>query len=416
MLNHLNNNRMNCNIFNIGKIEICRCSQKDYFEYGFDRFHYLKGIGCGAMCYLAYVNDEVAAFLSILAMPIRGHGNCVIFHRIVVMEKWRGLGLGRFLTLLISGMLKNVGKEVYMKVQSKSMGKWQERERLLWEATPRNRRTRTLTKGDVERNKARYCKAAYSHHYIGVTLKGYEWLASPVQEIHKQGLMYKRVIVDVDKVLGEIYSMDSIFMRDCHVLSIDEVIQKYRYKFSYFTKTIEGNHANTLAIFKNDNVLRLKDMANASYSQRKRIAYLNAIFRRVMRGDMAIEHLIYCLLYDNVTYNWNLEIWTVILLCRKAFTVNPQRYRDVLLSKNSYHVNVEVAKERGLTPRQASNIIRGELTATRIRELHDPTKTDKENIRIFAENGLQISVRTLKRWRMTNGFTKYNSKSDIRNS
>ena len=76
--------------------------------------------------------------------------------------------------------------------------------------------------------------------------------------------------------------------------------------------------------------------------------------------------------------------------------------------KPTYKINKEVASCKGITVGQARNIARGERTSEIIRSLYDDEKTDEENIRYFTEAGLSISVRTLKRWRKTNGYMKYN--------
>lgn len=403
------------NLFTIGKIEICRCDYKDYEKYGFADQHYLKGICYGAACYLVYIQDEVAAFASLLAMPIRGHHNCVMFHRIVVSKKWRSIGLGRLITIFLSGVWKNVGKSVYMKVQSKTMGKWQEHEGHLWEATAMNKRSRRLTKEDTERNKARYRKAAYSHRYIGVCLSEYDELTKPAAELRANGLMYNRMEVDASKILGSMLDMTPYFIKDCYLMGMKDLLSKYQTIFQYFKDSADIHKNDSLAYPSDYLELRLKDVGMMTQSRRKRIAYLNAVIRRLIVNDIGIEHLTYCLIHDNLMYGWGLSIDTLINLCRKASNANLMEYKKTLSPIKAYRVNTLVAKKKGLTNKQASNVIRGEITSQRIAELYDATKTDSENLNSFAEHGLNISLRTLKRWRASNGITKYNRKSAIPN-
>ena len=45
-----------------------------------------------------------------------------------------------------------------------------------------------------------------------------------------------------------------------------------------------------------------------------------------------------------------------------------------------------------------------------IGEFYDASLTDKENIKVMKENGLEISLGTIKRWRKENNITKYKAK------
>lgn len=193
------------NIISYAHVEVCRCENNDYFKHGFADGHYFKTIGRGAISYLFFVNGVMAAFASIIAMPIKGHTNCVMIHRVVVLPQWQHIGLGGFATLFLSGIYKSTGKDVYMKVLSKTMGKWKERESGLWLATAMNRKSRKLTKADVERNHARYRGKAYSHKYIGAEIKGYESLAMRTDEVRRRDLFYQRKSVSVGEVMGKLW-------------------------------------------------------------------------------------------------------------------------------------------------------------------------------------------------------------------
>lgn len=51
---------------------------------------------------------------------------------------------------------------------------------------------------------------------------------------------------------------------------------------------------------------------------------------------------------------------------------------------------------------------RKEIRYKRISELYTPEYTDIKNLEIFKQQGLNISLSTLKRWRKEIGITKYN--------
>lgn len=399
---------MERSILSISNFEVCRCENSDYFKYGFSDEHYFKTIGRGAVSYIFYINSETVAFASLMAMPIKGHTNCVIFHRIVVLPKWQHIGLGGFIALFLSGIYKNIGKEVYMKVLSKAMGRWQEKEKGLWTATAMNKRSRKLTQSDSERNHARYRQKAYSHKYIGLGLKGYEQLTTKTAEAREKGLFYNHVKLDIGKIISTLWGIKDIdLLRDCYLSPEDEIISKYGKKYQYFNSSEINDEGASLALPAEHIEIRLRDMSQASHSYCKRVVFINAMLRRKIQPNISLEHLIYCILTDKTLYNLNVKTDEVIRICRQAMWTEIDKFTSIGQHKHKYKVNLQEADIRGLTPRQASNVIRGEITSERIRELYDNGKTDEENIKAFASNGLTISLRTLKRWRKANGLCRY---------
>lgn len=398
-------------IFTSYPVEVCRCLYSDFYKYGFSEQHYFKTICKGAMCYLLFIGDEVVAFASLLAMPRKGRTDCVIFHRIVVSQRWRNRGVGGFLTLFLCGIYKSIGKEVYMKVQSKTMGKWMEREPQLWCPTAMNRVARKFTTKDRKRNKARYRKAAFSHRYVGNVIVGYEQIANPMSVMRDNNDLYKRISIDVCLIMGSLWGIDSDIIKDFNSFPVEMTLEKYDDKFEYFTHTqLEPTCEIAFRLPDDYRELRLKNMTMAALTYRRRVAYLNAIIRRLIKRNISINHLIYCLMKDNITYNFGLSIIEVFGICRKAMTTDIIQYEGIgtFAIKPTYKINKEVASCKGITVGQARNIARGERTSEIIRSLYDDEKTDEENIRYFTEAGLSISVRTLKRWRKTNGYMKYN--------
>lgn len=200
------------------------------------------------------------------------------------------------------------------------------------------------------------------------------------------------------------------FIQSCYLLSEKEIVEKYKNKYKYFQSSSIDKKYISLALPSEHIEMRLQDMSYASDEYCKRVVFLNAIIRRKIQPKISLEHLIYCLLCDNMLYKFNLIHDEVIRLSRKAMSTDMRHYSAICKTPNKYKVNRQEAERRGLTPRQASNIIRGERTSTRIRELYDESKTDEENVNAFKSYGLTISTRTLKRWRMANGYGKYKTK------
>lgn len=200
------------------KIEICRCERKEYAQ--FEHLHYLQGGICkGASCFLFRINGEIGAFASLLSMPIKGHTNALIFHRIVVFEKFQGMGLSSMIVNLFGGVYKSVGKDVYLKSDSNRMGKML-RNNSQWHTTAKNKRSRKLTKRDHERNKARHRRGAFSFKYIGECIHGYETIIKPIELIRNENLLGKWIQVDVLTIAKISYEVENlVYLQDA--LSLD---------------------------------------------------------------------------------------------------------------------------------------------------------------------------------------------------
>ena len=69
--------------------------------------------------------------------------------------------------------------------------------------------------------------------------------------------------------------------------------------------------------------------------------------------------------------------------------------------------NPDFCIKYGLSKNEVKNIASKMIRYNKIGELYDCSKKDKENLEIMKENGLEVSLSTLKRWRKENGIAKY---------
>lgn len=83
------------------------------------------------------------------------------------------------------------------------------------------------------------------------------------------------------------------------------------------------------------------------------------------------------------------------------------RYESLKGTSKKYRVNPAYCIKHGLTKKQTKQVAAKQLNSQRIGELYDCLLTDEENLQTFRNNGLNISLSTLKRWRKENGITKY---------
>lgn len=382
------------------RIEICRCEREAYNQ--FEHLHYLKGGICkGASCYQFKINGKIGAFASLLAMPFKGHCNALIFHRIVVLEPFQGLGLSTLIVNLLGGAFKSKGKDVYLKSDSKRMGKML-RSNSQWQPTAMNKRSRKLNKQDHRRNKSRHRRGAFSFRYVGDGVYGYEPIIRRIEDIRKEHLMGKWLPVDVLLLARITYRLDNpVFLRDALSMGFNALTTKYKSLYCF-----DNPHKDKL--YTTDYAIR-RTKQDTSHEYSKRLLFLNGIIR-MNQQIYTIESLIYCLLEENNNQNFKLDSHEVIRVALNVYKTDKSRYSNlinVINLQTSYKVNAEVAKNKGLTLKQASNIARKQMRAEQIAKLFNPAITDEENLRHFASNGLNISLSTLKRWRKENNYTKY---------
>ena len=378
------------------KIQICRCERSEYDR--FERLHYLSGICKGATCFQFKVDDEVAAFASLLALPMKNHTNALIFHRIVVLQQYQNLGLSSLIVNLLGGVYKHCGKTLYIKTDSTKMGKML-RNNNQWLPTQMNLRTRKLSKSDHERNKARHRRAAHCYKFDGESIYGYDYLTKPINVIRSEQLIDRYFDVNTFQIAESSYKINNPeFLRDALTLDFEVLRDKYG---SQYEITNQSNNLYTTGC----NIRR--NNLNGSLAYTKRLLFLNGIILRFQR-ETIVEGLIYHLLRENRLQSLIISNIEVIRIAFKVYNTDIAKYARLKSAFPKYRVNIDAAREQGLSPKQASNIARKQIRANKIVNLYNPELTDEENIRLMDSKGLKISLSTLKRWRKENGYTKYN--------
>ena len=84
-------------------------------------------------------------------------------------------------------------------------------------------------------------------------------------------------------------------------------------------------------------------------------------------------------------------------------------YGLIKRDKRKFIVNDKYCIKHNLNRKQVRNISRKLITYNQIGELYDFNLTDKQNVEQFKEYGLNISTKTLQRFRNEMGITKYNT-------
>ncbi|WP_291530613.1 hypothetical protein [Bacteroides sp. UBA939] len=146
---------------------------------------------------------------------------------------------------------------------------------------------------------------------------------------------------------------------------------------------------------------------------RRRKLYLNGILRRMMIDKLSFEHLLHCLVNELYYYIDNskdkIDKKQLIDIAFRSYKADLQRYKEINIRKDKrkYIVNDGYCVKHSLNKRQVSNLSKKLITYSQIGELYDVSLTDKANVEVFKEYGLNISTKTLQRFRQEMGITKY---------
>ena len=145
---------------------------------------------------------------------------------------------------------------------------------------------------------------------------------------------------------------------------------------------------------------------------RRRKLFINGIVRRLINPNITFHNLLYNLLYELVNYHSNYgadniidkkEIYKIAQDVMKKDMANYERMKG---THKKFMVNPNFCIKYGLSKNEVKGVAQKLIRYQQIGELYDCSKTDKENVRMMKDYGLELSIITLKRWRKANGITK----------
>lgn len=157
--------------------------------------------------------------------------------------------------------------------------------------------------------------------------------------------------------------------------------------------------------------IKLKDKEG-----RRRKLFINGIIRRKINPSITFDNLLYNLLYELVYYVSNYDAENIIdkreiyNIARSVMKADLSRSDGMKGTSRKFMVNPYYCAKHGVSRKKARVIASRSISGNRIGELYDCSKTDKENLELMKQQGLEISLVTLKRWRKENGIVKYKKK------
>lgn len=151
---------------------------------------------------------------------------------------------------------------------------------------------------------------------------------------------------------------------------------------------------------------------------RRRKLFLNGIIRRLINPNITFDNLLYNLLYELLFFISNYDADNIIgkreiyQIAQDVMKKDMTKYENLRGSHKRFMVNPNFCIKHGLSKNEVKSMAAKMIRYNQIGELYDNSLTDKENLEIMKENGLDISPITLKRWRNENGITKYKKRTE----
>lgn len=226
------------------------------------------------------------------------------------------------------------------------------------------------------------------------------------------------------------------FMKDFYNLPIIDFLNKYKSKYNVIDATpLQDNNELTINVDSNYTQIRRKYKIETIQAKngkiynipiterlqdgerRRKKLYLNLKLRKRIIPNITLDHLLYIALYELFYYIDNskdsISKKELVNIAINAFKSDIQ-IEDKKRPK--YKINKEYCKRNNIKPRTANilyiNQKRNEKKQERnerIKSIFNPTLTDTENLEVLKENGLSISLKTLRRWKKENGLQGRNT-------
>lgn len=225
--------------------------------------------------------------------------------------------------------------------------------------------------------------------------------------------------------------VDNVVVKALYGMSPQDFIFYYHNTFEYFTST-PLQYEDGYALIPEDyyEIKRpwYKDkVGDKTYivvktirdgEQRRKRLCNTAIILRAIKRDISFEHLLYILVCERQYYYDNqdkaLSNKELINIAKWAIELPSEQINPKKVKHSKFKVDKSYWAEKGITARQAANIVRGIIKSEAIGSMYDFNLTDKENIQVMKDNGLKVSLRTLKQWRKDNGIKVSNKKQSIK--
>lgn len=248
----------------------------------------------------------------------------------------------------------------------------------------------------------------------------------------------KKNIIRLERLI-----QDNEYIEDYWKLSHVDLLEKYRDKYPIFEHTpLHEADDDTPYIILPPDYIEIKRywLIDAIYTEdgsvkgyttrakkikdgdgRKKKLFINGVLRRMMIPTITFEHLLNCLVYELYHYVDNsqdpIDNKRLYEIALNAMNADLNKYEPLRQSDSrTFVVNEKYCFKYDVSKRTARNISRKAITYDKIGSLYDCNLTDKQNLEVFKEHGLNVAPKTLQRFREALGLTKYKKGSNCSQS
>ena len=205
---------------------------------------------------------------------------------------------------------------------------------------------------------------------------------------------------------------DNAVVKALYSMSPQDFIFYFRNTFEYFTST-PLHYENGYALLPDDyceitrpwyreqvrdKVITVVRRLRHGDKRKTRMSNTAVIIRKIKK-DISFEHLLYILVCERQYYYDNsdkvLNNKELINIAKWAIELPSEQINLQKIKHPKFKVDKSYWAERGITARQAANIVRGQIKDRTIGELYDCSLTDRENLAIMKEYGIKVSQRSL---------------------
>ena len=160
--------------------------------------------------------------------------------------------------------------------------------------------------------------------------------------------------------------------------------------------------------------------------RRKRL-FINLILRRLIYPQISFEHLLFNACYelkhyiDNVNTNDRITKYELAEIAVNAYYENMDKWQNLKnYHKPKYKINKAYCLANNLNARREAVKVRGLLNQKaknekwcKIDKLYNIAKSDKENLEIINNNGIEIKMRGLQQYKKDRGLTRRKKSKEV---
>jgi ABC-type lipoprotein export system ATPase subunit/GNAT superfamily N-acetyltransferase len=152
----------------------------------FKKHHYLtEDVSKSCKFYLFEWNGKSIGINAVIPQPSGHFKNGVRESRIVVLPDYQGLGLGYKISEFTAAIYKNSGYRYFTKTVHPALGKYRNKNNILWKGTSKNGKEPKDLGYNTKFNWKVKQRVSFCHEYIGEAIQGYENLLLPINELRK---------------------------------------------------------------------------------------------------------------------------------------------------------------------------------------------------------------------------------------